>query len=77
MIKDQLTRLQLYNSLYQMMEDGQISGLQLYDIFLNNLKHEINENVIKEMVQINLPTTISNRIPVDLYFEKVSLTPLL
>ncbi len=48
MLKESMARKQMYNMLYDMMKNGDLSGSQYLDILLNNLVHETGEDVIAD-----------------------------
>lgn len=70
MVEESMARKQLYNMLYDMMKDGDISGYQFIEISINNLIHEEAEDVISETIQYNIPAAINDMIPIQYYEEK-------
>ena len=61
----------MYNMLYDMMKNGDLSGSQYLDILLNNLVHETGEDVIADNLQSNVPATINKMIPLEYYEANV------
>ncbi len=66
-----MTRKQLYNIMFDMMKDGDISGAQFFDIIKRNLVNETSDSVISDNLQWNIPAVIKGYIPPAYYMEKV------
>lgn len=62
-----MTRKQIYNVLFDMMKDGDISGSYLLNILKNHIYRETSESVISDNLQHNIPAIIANYIPIHLY----------
>lgn len=71
MISSEMARVQLYNSLFDMMKDGDITGAYFLDILMTNLENETNESVLSENLVHNIPAIITGRIPNEYFWKKV------
>lgn len=72
MIASEMARVQLYNTLFDMMKDGDITGAYFLDILMTNLENETNESVLSENLVHNIPAIITGRIPNEYYWKKYS-----
>lgn len=66
-IKDNTNRKLLYNILFDMMKDGDISGARFLNILKKHLPNENSEDVISENLQFNIPAIIRSYIPIERY----------
>ena len=68
-----MTRKQLYNMIFDMMKDGDISGAQFIGIIRRNLATETSDSVISDNLQWNIPAVIKGYIPIEHYEKMVKL----
>mmetsp|Transcript_33619 Transcript_33619/g.51814 ORF Transcript_33619/g.51814 Transcript_33619/m.51814 type:complete len:334 (+) Transcript_33619:1840-2841(+) len=68
-IEDSISRKQIYNILYDMLKQNDISGAQLLDICKSQMITETAEDVIKDVLRFTIPAVIKSYIPLELYSE--------
>ena len=64
-----MDRKQIYNMMYEMMKDGDISGAWFLEVIRKHLPNETSDSVIADNLNFNIPATLKNYIPLN-YFEK-------
>ena len=62
-VKGSMNRKQIFNILYDMLQEGDISGAQLLDICLNNIPHETETNVLGDVFKFIIPSLIKKYLP--------------
>ena len=71
LIMSNTDRKLLFNIMFDMMKDGDISGAQFLNILKKNLPFETSEDVISENLQYNIPAIIKLYLPVEIYESEV------
>jgi len=69
LIESSMNRKQIYNMLYEMMKDGDISGAFMIEVYKKHLSSETNDSVISDSLQSSIPPIIKNYMPLE-NFEK-------
>lgn len=64
-----MSRKQIYNILFDMLRQNDLSGAQLFEICKNQLGSETAIGVISNLIKSIIPSIIRNFIPVEMYEE--------
>ena len=68
-IEDVASRKHLYKIMYDMLELHEISGMQLFEICINQITSETRIEVLQELLNNTLPIVIRSFLPLDKYEE--------
>lgn len=64
-----MNRKQIYNILYDMLKQGDISGAQLFEICTSQIKHESATDVLGDVFNYIIPSIIKRYLPPKVYLE--------